>query len=230
MKIAIVDDSDLWRQKIRRIIENCGQPGPDEFISGEELLKKRRGYDAVFLDVEMQGRDGFETALAYQDLFPDSYILILTMHAELSRKGYLVNAFRYIDKNYMEDEIPEALESLGLLFENGQMIELKVYHEGILRVSDAEIICAETVPHGVIIHTIQRDYRAAISIGDLSSMLDPDHFFRSHNSWLIGWKYVIQLEDTEAIMKNGIRAMISRKQQTEAKKRFWEYKFRRAHG
>lgn len=233
MKLAIVDDNSTWREKIRKQIEACYRVNKPEIVmfrSGDDLIRSRRFFEAVFLDVEMEGRDGFDTALAYGDIFPNSYIMILTLHAELSRKGYLVNAFRYIDKTYMEEEIPEALDALGLLADQGRELEIRVFNEGMTGIEELEIICAETVPHGTLIHTEKRDYRAAINIGELERILDEGSFFRSHNSWIVNWGQVSEIQGNDVIMKNGTRAMVSRKQMAEAKRRFWEYKFRRARG
>ena len=40
------------------------------------------------------------------------YFVILTTHREFSMKGYVVNAFRYIDKLYMREGIAELFTAL----------------------------------------------------------------------------------------------------------------------
>ena len=37
--------------------------------------------------------------------------MILTTHTEMSRRGYLVNAFRYLDKVNLKEELKEAFYS-----------------------------------------------------------------------------------------------------------------------
>ena len=97
MRIAIVDDEELWRPKTEKGVRKFHdgvQIEIDKNASGENFLKTGKEYDIAFLDVEMQQLDGFETASKYREIFPKVIIIILTTHTELSRKGYLVNAFR----------------------------------------------------------------------------------------------------------------------------------------
>lgn len=69
-KIAICDDERHFRELIHRILEEyMGQTGMvyqiDEFQSGEELLCQGIElvkYQVVFLDVNMTGLNGIETA------------------------------------------------------------------------------------------------------------------------------------------------------------------------
>ena len=117
MRVAIVDDEERWRTKTEEIVtkfnaEECLEI--DKYASGEIFLKKAELYDIVFLDVEMKQLDGFETASGYREIFPKAMIIILTTHTELSRKGYMVNAFRYVDKTNIEEELTEALMSAKL--------------------------------------------------------------------------------------------------------------------
>ena len=52
--------------------------------------------------------------------------IILTTHTEMSRKGYLVNAFRYIDKSNMSKEIVEAINAAEVLLRRNDNIEINI--------------------------------------------------------------------------------------------------------
>ena len=114
MKIAVVDNEKLWRQNIDTFVRKWYEDKElslDIFESGDEFLKMKTKYDIVVLDVEMPEKDGFETAQEYRKLFPEAIIILLTIHLEMSRKGYVVNAFRYVDKTNMQYELEEAVIS-----------------------------------------------------------------------------------------------------------------------
>ena len=114
LKIAVVDDEPLWQQKTVDVIEKkygLDAPHIDRYSSGRELLDRNTYYDILFMDIEMEGLDGFETAKRYQKQYEYAKIAMLTSHTELSRRGYVVNAFRYIDKACMEAEITEAISA-----------------------------------------------------------------------------------------------------------------------
>ena len=69
LKIAVVDDEPLWQQKTVDVIEmkyGLDAPHIDRYSSGRELLDRNTYYDILFMDIEMEGLDGFETAKRYQ--------------------------------------------------------------------------------------------------------------------------------------------------------------------
>ena len=116
MRIAVVDDEKNWLVKIKRYIkEYFGEMDVEirTFFSSEAFLEDAGEYQFVFMDIEMQGRDGFSVLQEYRMEHVDSLFIILTTHIEMSREGYKVEACRYIDKYKME-EIREALDSAPL--------------------------------------------------------------------------------------------------------------------
>ena len=129
IKIAVVDDEPLWQQRTVEIIEKeCGLDAPhiDRYANGQALLDAQIFYDLLFMDVEMKGLDGFETAQRYQRQYKCAKIAMLTSHTELSRRGYVINAFRYIDKQCMEPEVKEALLTMQIVKEKERSIEVIV--------------------------------------------------------------------------------------------------------
>ena len=133
LKIAVVDDEPLWQQKTVDVIEmkyGLDAPHIDRYSSGRELLDRNTYYDILFMDIEMEGLDGFETAKRYQKQYEYAKIAMLTSHTELSRRGYVVNAFRYIDKACMEAEITEALSAVRKAKEKERCIEVNIVEIG----------------------------------------------------------------------------------------------------
>ena len=115
MKIAIVEDEVVWRDKIQTIIEKyCSNNNIsfqiNSYGSGKDFMKNS-DIDLLFLDIELaEGEDGFQIAEQLMYCGNKSKICFLTSHTEQARLGYKVNAFRYIDKKHLE-EISEALDS-----------------------------------------------------------------------------------------------------------------------
>ena len=108
MKIAIVEDEVVWRDKIQTIIEKyCSDKNIsfqiNSYGSGKEFMKNP-DIDLLFLDIELaEGEDGFQIAEQLMHCGNKSKICFLTSHTEQARFGYKVNAFRYIDKKYLEE-------------------------------------------------------------------------------------------------------------------------------
>ena len=105
MVIAVLDDEVFWRGKaIESIRTVLGDDTViEQYDSGEKFLSENKQYDIVFYDIDMgTGRlDGFQVCCEYSKMYPDSCSIILTSYTQYARKGYVVNAFRYIDKGNM---------------------------------------------------------------------------------------------------------------------------------
>lgn len=115
MKICIVEDEAVWRDKIRAAIEKyCADKNISARIKAydsERDFMENADADLLFLDIELaEGEDGFQIVEQLMHCGNKSKICFLTSHTEQARLGYKVNAFRYIDKKHLE-EIGEALDS-----------------------------------------------------------------------------------------------------------------------
>ena len=82
-RVLIVDDHDIVRQGVRRILETqddwevCG-----EASNGQEALRlsKELKPDAIIMDVTMPVMNGLEATRNITKANPDSKVLIFTMH------------------------------------------------------------------------------------------------------------------------------------------------------
>ena len=103
MKICIVEDEAVWRDKIRAVIKKYSRDKNilfqiHSYSNGKDFMKNMDA-DLVFLDIELaEGENGFELAEKLMDSGNQCKICFLTSHTELARLGYRVNAFRYNDR------------------------------------------------------------------------------------------------------------------------------------
>ena len=114
MKIGIIEDEAVWRDKVQAAVEKyCRDKNIsseiNSFSNGRDFIKNTDA-DLLFLDIELAEEDGFGIAERLMNSGSQCKICFLTSHTELARFGYRVNAFRYIDKKHLE-EIDEALDS-----------------------------------------------------------------------------------------------------------------------
>ena len=103
MNIAIVEDETKLHLIVKKEIQKYYGKNVQitVFSSGEEFLREDQEFQIIFMDIEMPGKDGFSVSKEYMNRFPDTLIIIMTTHTELSRLGYRINAFRYINKLHM---------------------------------------------------------------------------------------------------------------------------------
>ena len=111
MKIIVCDDEKYICEDLEKRLREYYQ-SLDVLIlsvsSGEELLRtmEREPEEAacIFLDIEMKGMDGLETARRLRADYPDLPVLLLTSHTELAMEGYEVQAFRFLAKPLRQEK------------------------------------------------------------------------------------------------------------------------------
>ena len=143
MRIAIIDDEMYWRTTAEQVVSQHYSNVEviiDTYESGEQYLNGKIKYDISFVDIEMSGIDGFETIEKARAYNPDGVYIILTTHTEMSRKGYMVNAFRYIDKINLADEMVEAMQSAELILGRNNKIEVSILDVGVRKIVLKDII------------------------------------------------------------------------------------------
>ena len=116
IRVMIVDDHDLIRYGLRRLLEDqAGIEVVDEASSGEEAMEKARKIkpDIVLMDVNMPGIGGFE-ATSRMCQTQDSKIIILTVHSEgpLPKRLLEAGAMGYLSKGCPVEQMLEAIKKV----------------------------------------------------------------------------------------------------------------------
>lgn len=233
MKIAVVDDEKQWHEIIVQNINNFyknQQVHVETFESGELLLQCQKEYDLVLLDVELKGMDGFETAKIYQKQYPDCTLMMLSMHTELSRRGYVVNAFRYIDKAEMEEELTEALSAFKKLRERERIIQVHQVGIGEIPLRLKDIIYIETEKRNVKIHTRTQACLCSENMNQMEEVLADSGFYRCHKSCIINLDRVQSFDHANVYLESGECVPVSVRKYTELKRRYLEHRFEGASG
>ena len=161
LKIAIVDDELKWREKVTKLVEKyvSAKAKIDVYNSGEDFLEGKNKYDIVLMDIEMPGIDGFDTLTNYNKLYSGSIIIILTTHTDFARKGYLVEAFRYIDKLNIDIELKEAFDRIIEMRKKEKYYLIGENKDSTRRISINDIMYIETEGRHTVIQTIDGEYK-----------------------------------------------------------------------
>lgn len=114
IQIAIVDDEENEIDKIYQITSNFFKDKEIEhsiaaFTSGEELLDKKSDYDLIFLDVQMNGIDGIETAR--QIRFNNNIVsfIYITNYTNSMKMSFAVHPFAFLEKPIDNDALCKNL-------------------------------------------------------------------------------------------------------------------------
>ena len=114
MKIAICDDEKKASEALLEILEECPEPieKTDVYFSGEELLRSTEQYDLLFLDIDMEGIDGIETARKIRLKDKKVKIVYVTAYSEYAGKAFSVHAFGYLLKPVDSGDLKRELTFL----------------------------------------------------------------------------------------------------------------------
>ena len=229
MKIGIVEDEAVWRDKIQDIIEKyCRDKNipiqVNSYSNGKDFMKNS-DTDLLFLDIELaEGEDGFQVAERLMHDRNKCKICFLTSHTELARLGYKVNAFRYIDKKHLE-EVGEALDSF---------LKTKIQDRIIFRNDTAGIGIGINLNELLLVETYGRklrylmldgkEYLCEGRISEAARSLSAFGFFRIHRSYIVNLKYIEKAQSHEVTLCNGLKVIVGRACRDEFKKEFFKWR------
>lgn len=117
MKLLLVDDHEIVRSGLKRLVENYPKINiVGECSSGEDAYNFIRNHevDLIVMDLSMPGKGGIETTKQIKKHFEDIKILILSMHDNptLIKQAMDAGANGFILKNDISDDLIKAIFSI----------------------------------------------------------------------------------------------------------------------
>lgn len=227
MRIAICDDEALWREQIINRLEDYFQSLDvliQSFVSGKALMQglKKSRFDLIFLDIEMEGMDGFQTAKLLKEYQPDITIIFLTSHTDLAMDGYEVQAFRFLAKPIADDKLYAALQA----FEKKLNMDRKIAitENGVqkyIRCQEIRYIKSENVYLQVV--TEKERYWIRQKLKNLLEELPKDLFVLVHRSYIINMGYVKSFGGNEIILEDETKIPVSKAKRELFKQQIMRY-------
>lgn len=216
IRIAICDDekhmsdhimsfvSDFFRKKNREITIRT-------FSSGEELLNYNGQIDILFLDIQMKGMDGMETARKLRADKFRGFLVFITVLKEMVFQSFEVQAYDYLVKPVDKKQFEKTMERLYASMQNASedsLLVQKGYERRIIR--EDEIVFCEIIDRKIYLNLASGevvDYYERIE--NLETKLD-NRFYRCHRSYLINLKHLKGYKNGIACMDNGKEIPVSR--------------------
>ncbi len=203
--IAICDDEKIIQQQIVQILDQCAEEEQQVFCfySGEELLKAANqiSFDLIYLDMQLPGINGVETAQFLRQRGCDAAIIILTNFDDYLAAGYEVEAFRYrfkpIDEFFFKKDYKAWQKWLG---ENRVQPILVTTEEGVYKFQRKDIISLEVTGRKVKVITTNGSYLARESMQHWEQSLSG--FLEPYNKILVNPQHV-KFFDTAKVITTG---------------------------
>ena len=91
------------------------------------------------------------------------------------------------------------------------------------RINIDDIVYAEASDKHCFVRTTEEGFIYKRTLAELESQLPEDRFFRSHRTYLIGFRHVVSYTETTIVLDNQEKAQISKLKRTPFKKAFQDY-------
>jgi two-component system, LytTR family, response regulator len=220
LRVLIVDDEPLARERIRRLLED--EPAVEmvgEAFSGAEALRGMRELrpDLVLLDIEMPDMSGFDVL---REIGPEHApaVIFVTAYDEYAIDAFEVHALDYLLKPFDDDRFRSALQrarSRRPSDEADVHARLARLLEGVEREARRPDQIAVRIGSRYVFHTLSEITHAEASgnytrahfggeksvllrrsLSDLHELLDPGLFLRIHRSTLVNVSCIRAVEPT----------------------------------
>ena len=230
MRIAICDDEKNIRELIAsKVLKQYPEAEIFFFSSGEELLLADKHINILFLDIQMSGRNGMETARELRKKDKNVILIFVTAVEEYVFQAFDVGAFNYIvkpiDDTKFSDVLSRAVDECYLQSTNARKPEadyVMINNGGVhTKVMVEDIVYAEVFNRKVVIHKLNQKIEYYGKLSDLEAVAG-DVFFRSHRAYLVNFKYVEKYDATTIYLEKGT-ALMAKQNYPEFVKKYIKY-------
>ncbi|ANU55637.1 response regulator transcription factor [Acutalibacter muris] len=233
-KIAIVDDNEVILNEVEDLTKKYMETASHSFqikaytksLALISSIIDGDRFDIYVLDVDMPGSNGMDVAEVIRKVQPLAIIIFLTSYLEYATKGYTVKALRYILKNRMAEDLPEALETaLTSLAKADKLCFLVSHYSNVTRVPYNDIIYVRKSYRSLqIVTTEQGSLSDNRGIKELFESINDPRFVFTDRSCFINLDFARAIDGNWMVMKNRERLPISRPMMPKVKEaimRLW---------
>lgn len=230
INIAICDDKVEFSNRLEEILieiikEENIQADIDIFQRGDELLDKLRTdknyYDMIFLDIEMKGMDGLETAKEIRREDEITTLIYVTSHKSYAIEAYEVQPFRFLVKPIQKETLYDCfIKAYNKIIAGNFYFQYK-YEKIYYKVLVSDILYFESEKRIIWIHlkdgSIRKFYDKLNNIEKQMKKEKVD-FYRLHKSLLVNSRYITKKAYDYVELMNGRQLDISEERRKEINK------------
>ncbi len=233
LKIAIVDDEELARGRLREYLSECLDVEiVAECANGFEAVKAVTDLkpDLLLLDIQMPRLDGFEVL---ELVGSEVSVIFVTAYDKYALRAFEVHAVDYLLKPFSSERLRDALNRARRRLEGKQPLPAKelvsaarapgVYVErvairdgsNVYVVPVSKIDYVEAQDDYVCFRTEGKGLLKQQTLGEVETVLNPAQFVRIHRSYILNIDRLAKLElyakdSHAAILRDATRLPVSR--------------------
>ena len=228
IEIAICDDEEIIIERIADLIKKQNTDCHIEsFRAGNELLSTKRHYDLIFLDIQMDGINGIETAKAVRKYDRKAVIIFVTAVKEYVFEAFDVGAFHYLLKPIGEEKFAEVFENAVREVRERQIqketptLFIKTKNKSYT-FNQSEIIFIESMSRKAVIHTAKNTLEVYAVMNELQKELG-NSFYRCHRGYLVNMAHITEYSNDMIEMDNGERVYLAKEKYQKFVREYMRY-------
>lgn len=214
-RIAVCDDElNTLEQMKKYIFEMPDIPcRVDTYTSGNGLLQAHKAYDLIFLDIDMPGMSGIETAKKLRQYDKKVKLVYVTSYKDFAGQAFAVHAFSYLVKPVSKVNIHKMLaEAFAYYMEEEAPVQVAFdTMQGNVIFNTRDIYYFEYVSRKVRICTKSGEFYVKARITDIYCKMKDYGFEMPHKSYVVNLYYIKSVMGNDICMVNGDLVLLSQK-------------------
>ena len=207
MRFAICDDERVHINELEEYFAQKEdlQIESEPFESGEALLDAYKqgpqSFDALFVDMEMGGMNGIETANAIRAVDERVIIVFVTSHEEYAIDCFQCSPLRFLKKPLQPEKMNEALRAIEQQLSKKRVVVHLNFGKEQYRLYEDDIIYLESHNHKIDIYTVDETYVVNKNLNEMEDTLSANVFARAHKAFLVNLCYVRKIKGNEIYLR-----------------------------
>jgi len=209
--IAVVEDEDASAELLKSYIDkyslSTGQQfNVERFRSGTEFLAAYKSlYAVVFMDIQMPGLNGMDTAVEMRKRDKAVSLIFITNLVQFAQKGYEVDAVSFLVKpvSYYDFSLKFGKALDIYVMNEGRDIAVK-YQAGMCRISTDRLMYVEIINHRLYYHLIDDVLEVTGVLSQVEKELCGYGFLRCNKCFLVNPKFVVGVKGNDVTVGNTV--------------------------
>lgn len=213
VKIAILDDTELYIEKIKTLLEKNLEVSYRvyEYSTSDSFIKQldKQSFDILFLDIMLDKKDGIEVGKIVNEQNSSTNIIFVSENEEFFRAVYKVTHSYFLTKDFDEELFADAIDKAVKSIKR----EIITIHtkNGYEKFTVSKIAyCEGTRKKTKIVMLDGTSKEHYVSLEDIEDQLPEQNFLKCHKSFTVNMNYIARYDRKNIYMENEAIVPISK--------------------